>query len=396
MSHFITTAFIMILISLGYVATDIYLPSLPALAAYFGVGDNEVQMTLVSYMLSFSLTPLIIGPVSDHIGRKKVILAGLTVGLLASLACIFAQNIYWLIAARFFQGLGLGAVLIVARATVTDLFTGKELAKQMSLMTMLMPLIFAIAPMLGGILQEEFQWQSVFAFLILYTLPIIFWSASRQETVKELSHASVAQILRTYRSHLNNKAFLVYGLNFILPSIGMFSYMTTSPFLFQEAIGMSPAEYGALALYVGGTIIGTGYFNLKMIHHFSQVTMLYVGCSMMLLAGLLMLFFHFMGILTTWSVLLPTLIYFTCLPLCIANASAKSLSLVKGYFGAAAALLTTGQFLAGAFSSLIFSLIPDRTALPLALSYFLVGLISFLNLTYARSVEKHQNSPSTT
>lgn len=382
-SHFYTTAYLLFLISLGYFATDIYLPSLPALATYFHASENEVQMTLFSYLLSFSFTPLVFGPLSDHIGRKKVILGGILVSMLGTLGCLFSPTIFWFIASRFLQGIGLGGVLISSRAIVSDLFTGKALAKQMSLMTMLLPLIFALAPTVGGILQESFQWQGVFIFLLVYLMGILIWVGFREETLKHPSDKKLYQIFSTYRIHLKNKPFLLFGINFILPAFGMFGYMATSPFLFQEVIGLSPAEYGSLALYIGGTIILVGYINLKLIHYFSAVQILFFASIIITFAGGLLLYFHFTHILTTWSLLFPSLLFFATTPLCIPNAASKTLSLVQQYFGSATALLTTFQFLAGALASFIFSLISDETALTLAICFIAVGILSMINLYFA-------------
>ena len=146
------TIYLLLLIALGYVVTDIYLPSLPALSAYFHASDREVQITLSSYLLSFSLAPLIFGPLSDKFGRKKVILYGLFISIAATLSCLVAQTIQQFSAFRFLQGVGTGAVMIASRTTASDLFSGTALAKQMSLMTMLMPFVLAIAPVIGGIL----------------------------------------------------------------------------------------------------------------------------------------------------------------------------------------------------------------------------------------------------
>lgn len=386
-SNFYITIYLMLLISLGYIVTDIYLPSLPALTVYFQASENEVQMTLFSYLLSFALCPLIFGPLSDHIGRKKVILGGVLISLLATLGCLFAQNILWLIISRFFQGLGTGAVLIATRATVSDLFTGKALAKQMSLVTMLMPLLLAIAPTIGGFLQEKFQWQANFIFVLFYLIVVLICVLMKTESLKKPSHEKISHIFATYRSHLSNTLFLVYGVNFVLPSLGLFSYLTVSPFLFQEMIGLSPVEYGSLALYVGATILVTGYINLKLIKHFEVNKILFFGGSLILFAGCLLAFFHFLGILTTWSLLIPSLLFFTCMPLCIANAASKSMSLVHGNFGTATALLSSFQFLIGALGSLIFSLIPQETALSLGICFICIGVLFLVNLQFASKLE---------
>lgn len=384
-SRYITTAYILILISLGYFATDIYLPSLPTLSAYFQTSDNEVQMTLFSYMLSFAFGPLIFGPLSDHIGRKKVILLGMFIAIAATFGCLFATGIKSLIVFRFLQGIGTGAVLISSRTIVSDMFTGKELAKQISYVTMFMPLALAVAPTIGGLLQQEFGWQSVFIFLICYMALMLIWVISRPETLKAPTHKKLGDVFSNYLFHLKNKAFL-YQILLVFPTIGMYAYLTTSPFLFQELIGLSPAEYGSLALFVGITIMATGFINSRLIHYFSIGTILYIGGSMMLLAGSSLLFFHAMGIVTTWSLLGPSLIYFTCMPLCIANSASKAMSTVTTHFGSATAMLTTLQFLAGAAGSFIFSMLEDTNMLPLAICFIAMGVFTLLHQVFKQSI----------
>lgn len=271
--HFPTTAFILTLISLGYFATDIYLPSLPSLTQYFKASDNEVQMTLFSYMISFAIVPLVFGPLSDYFGRKKVILIGISIGIVATFGCLFAKNIYLMILSRFLQGVGLGGVLISSRTIASDLFTGKELARQISYITMLMPLTLAIAPTIGGFLQQMFGWKSVFIFLIGYLSIVAMWVVSRPETLKKFSQIKVSQIFLNYRFHLVNFSFIKQIL-LVYPTIGMYAYLTTSPFLYQELIGLTPAEYGVLSLYVGGAIMLAGFINSKLIHYFSVTKIL--------------------------------------------------------------------------------------------------------------------------
>lgn len=381
------TVYLLLLMSLGYVATDIYLPSLPAISKYFQVGDNEVQRTLFSYLLSFSFAPLLFGPISDHIGRKKVLLGGVLASIFATFGCLYAGNIEWFIGFRFLQGIGLGAVLISARTAVTDLFTGKALEKQISLTAMMMPIFLAVAPTIGGLLQEKFQWQAVFVFLICYLFLIFILILLTPESLKKFSHEKISQVFSKYQTHLHNSLFLVYGINFFLPSIGIFSYLTVSPFLFQEILGLSPAEYGALAIYIGATIILTGYLNIRLIHRFSLVQIICLGSVLIILSGGLLLFFQMTNLLTTWTLLIPCLIYFTSVPLCVANSASKSLSLIKENFGAANALLSTFQFLAGALASYIFSLLPNETALSLAICFLIIGALSLINLKFARTLE---------
>lgn len=381
------TIYLLLLISLGYVCTDIYLPSLPILSVYFHASENQTQMTLFSYLLSFSFSPLIFGPLSDHMGRKKVILGGISLGIFATFCCLFSKSMAWLIFFRFLQGFGMGAVLISSRASVSDYFTGMALAKQMSIMTMLMPLVLATAPTIGGFLQEHFHWQAVFIFLIGYMTILILLIAITPESLKSPTNEKASQIFSKYCSHLKNRLFLIYGINFVLPSLGFFAYLTASPFLFQEVIGLSPAQYGSLSLYVGATVFTTGYINLKLIKYFKVTQILLLGGFLVVLAGSLLLLFHFLNILNTWSLLIPSLIFFTCMPLCLSNGASKAFSFVTHNFGTASALLTTAQFLVGSLGSFIFSLISDQTTLSLALCFILVGILSIINLRYGCKLE---------
>lgn len=336
------------------------------------------------------MAPLVFGPLSDHWGRKKVLLIGMGIAIIATFGCLLALNIYGLIAFRFLQGIGTGAVLIATRASVSDLFVGKALVKQMSFMTMLMPIILAIAPTVGGVLQEAFQWQSIFIFLLCYMIGLLIFVCLRSETLQKVSEEDISQVFLKYRSHLQNRLFLRYGVNFILPSLGIFAYMTVSPFLFQEVIGLSPAEYGSLALYVGLTILVAGYINVKLVQRYEVMTIVKGGSILVILAGALLMIFHVLNILTTWSLLIPFLIFFTCMPFCVTNTASKCMTLVKHNFGAASALLSTMQFLVGALATLLFSLISDETAFSLAVCYMIVGAVSLINLKYICKLESIQ------
>jgi DHA1 family 2-module integral membrane pump EmrD-like MFS transporter len=385
-SHFVTTVYLLLLTSVGYVATDIYLPSLPALAAYFGTSESEVQLTLFTYLMGFSLIPLMAGPLSDQIGRRKIILAGILISIFAAIGCLFSPTIHWLSFFRLVQGIGMGCIIIATRASAADLFTGRALAKQMSLTTMLIPLVLALAPTLGGFLQETYQWQAVFVFLVCYLLLLFAMAFLRSECLQQFSERK--PLFKGYGIFWKDRLFLAFAIPFVLPSFGLYAYFTASPFLFQNLVGLTPLEYGSLGIYVAAMILVTGYVNLRLIHYFSNTQIIYAGSFISLFAGGLLLVFHMTTKPTTWSILIPCLFYFTCLPLCIANAAAKCMSVVKRDFGAATALLTTFQFLIGALASLIFALVSNESVVPLAMVFIFVGAMSFLGLHYACKLEE--------
>lgn len=368
------TAVLLVLISFGFFATDIYLPSLPAIAVYFGVNDAAVRLTLFAYMLSFSCTPLLFGPLSDHWGRKKVVHFGLLVSLIATLGCALSPSIHWFAFCRFIQGIGCGATMISGRAMVTDIFKGKELAKQISYITMSMPLILAVAPLLGGYLQVAFNWQAVFWFLFLYILGVAIMMFKVEESLNHESKKHISLIFKGYHHILTTPSFVLFGLGMAVPAIGTLAYLTASPFIFQHGLGLSPSQYGSLALFVGSAIIVAGYVNIRLLRHFSLNEVLCLGSFCIILSGILLSGLYLAGWFNLWTVLLPAMLFFCCMPLSSANSVSKALSKIHHHFGAANALLSTGQMIAGSVGSLIFSFTPESNPFYLGLCFLIVGL----------------------
>lgn len=383
MSHspsFFTTAYLLLLISLGYLATDIYLPSLPALAEFFQTTDNQSQATLFFYLLSFSLSPLVFGPLSDVVGRKPVILGGIILAFLSTVGALFSTTIGLFFTCRFVQGLGLGAVMIAARSIPADLFLGRALAQQINLVTTCMPLVLAMAPLFGGVLQEWFGWQAVFLFLAGYLGAVLLFVSCVPESLSNKHAYRTRQIFGFYRVHLKNWSFLQVGFNAVLPSFGLFAYMTVSPFLFQERLGLSPAAFGSLSLGTGATIMLSGYCNSLLLRRFPQHILMLLGFGCIFLSGLLLGIVEWFGWLNVWTLALPSFLYFTCLPFCLSNAVALSFGYIRSHFGAASALLTTAQFLIGSISTHLFAEMAGLSIYPLSFSFLAIGLLGFCNL----------------
>lgn len=377
------TVILLLLVSIGFFATDIYLPSLPALAKDFQVSNAYVKLTLFSYMLSFSFGPLIFGPLSDHIGRRKVVHLGLFLSLLATIGCALSNTIYLFMAFRFLQGVGTGATMIAGRSMVSDFFKGKELATQISYITMSMPLVLAFAPVIGGYLQEAFHWQSVFLFLILYILGICTITLNMEESLESESRRHISSMFNGYKEILSKPLFILFGFGVALPAIGTLAYLTFSPFIFQNVLGLSAAEYGMLSLAIGGSVMFASFLNVRLLKIFSVNTLLWVGSGCMITAGLILLLCHLTGMLNTWTILVTSMLYFFCFPFTASNSVSKSLGQIKHHLGGANAILTTAQIFSGMIGTLVFSFIPATTSLPLALCYLSVGLISALVLSLA-------------
>src|SRR3712207_1478784 len=162
------TVVLALLTALGPLSTDMYLPSLPAIAADLGATTAGTQLTLSAFLLGFAVGQFVYGPVSDRVGRRPVLLFGLGLFALASLACTAAPSIEALVAARFVQALGASGPIVLGRAIVRDLYEGPRAGRELSRMSTIMGLVPAVAPVLGGLLHEALGWRSNFAACILF------------------------------------------------------------------------------------------------------------------------------------------------------------------------------------------------------------------------------------
>ncbi len=386
-SKYILLAYVIILNSLGFFATDIYLPSLPAIASYFSTTENNVQLTLFSYLLSFTFTPLIFGPLSDKLGRRKVIFLGLILGIISTIACFFSMSIWWLIVWRFIQGTGTGAVMIASRSIIPDTYTGKEMAKQISYLPLFVPIVLALAPLIGGFLQEAYGWQSVFLFLLAYMGVILVSVVNLDESLKELNKEPISSFFSNYFRLIKNRSFMLYAVAVAIPMIALFAFLTTSPFLFQVVLGATPSEFGMICMLFSLAILVASFFNTQLLNHFLPEKLILVGCSLVLLSGVFLLTSHLSGYVSIATLSTSSFILFSCLPFIISNSMVKAFEQLEGNFGSANGIISAIQFLGGVIGSLIFSTIHDESVLPIAICFCMVGVASILNYFIAHRAE---------
>jgi len=161
----------------------------------------------------------------------------------------------------------------------------------------------------------------------------------------------------------------------IVPFAGMYAYVTVSPFLFQKVLGLSPSEYGNLSIYMGAGTLLYGFINTRLIKYFSLERAVLTGAIIVISSGVLLLLFNYLKINTVFSVMLPVILYYSIFVFCVSNANALALSLMNENYGTARALISTGQFLAGAIGSFIFSKLPIVDGFYLAICFVVNGIL---------------------
>ena len=254
-----------LIISVGQLSMGLVFPSLPWIAKDFDISLDQAQLLVSVYLLGFGPSQFIYGPVSDALGRKKVLLAGLLVAMLGLLMIIFLSHTFTgMVAGRFLQGLGTGCCAVLARASTRDRFNGPELPVALSYIAMAASITPLVAPVIGGFINAHFGWTMVFISLLGYvSLAWVVIVVRFKETVTQTSALpSPKKMLLQYRDLLTSRYFMSFAsigwLNFSL----MITTVSVMPFVMQNQIGMTSDQYAMWALIPAfGMICGTSICN---------------------------------------------------------------------------------------------------------------------------------------
>lgn len=254
-----------LIISVGQLSMGLVFPSLPWIAKDFDISLDQAQLLVSVYLLGFGPSQFIYGPVSDALGRKKVLLAGLLIAMLGLLMIIFLSHTFTgMVAGRYLQGLGTGCCAVLARASTRDRFNGPELPVALSYIAMAASITPLVAPVIGGFINAHFGWTMVFISLLGYVL--LAWTVivfRFQETITQTSALpSPKKMLLQYRDLLTSRYFMSFAsigwLNFSL----MITTVSVMPFIMQNQIGMTSDQYAMWALIPAfGMICGTSICN---------------------------------------------------------------------------------------------------------------------------------------
>ena len=238
-------ALLMAMTAIGPATLNILVPALPGLITRLNTDTGTVQLTLSLYLLSLATAQLLLGPLSDRFGRRPVVLAGLALNVLASLAAIAASSIGALIAARIVQAIGASTGIVIGRAIIRDLYERDRAAAMIGLVTTAMVIAPMIAPLVGGILDTAFGWEAIFLFIALFSTAVLLWALI---VLPETRPASAPQgptmLWGETRALLASAKFYGYVLCGALGSAPFFTFLGGGPHVVVTLMGRTSAEYG--------------------------------------------------------------------------------------------------------------------------------------------------------
>ncbi|WBB70849.1 multidrug effflux MFS transporter [Micromonospora sp. WMMD812] len=342
------------LIAIGPLTIDMYLPSLPAIATDLHTTSAAVQLTLTGTLAGLAFGQLLIGPLSDAVGRRTPLLAGMALHIVASVLCVVAPTIGLVGALRVLQGLGVAAASVVAMAVVRDLFDGAAFAKLFSRLMLVMGMAPILAPTLGSLLLRWSAWRGVFVALAVLGLALLAVAAlGLRETLPPARRrrGGVAATVRVYGGLLRDRTFVGLILVAGLAMAALFSYVSGSSFVFQEQYGLDEQEFG-LAFGAGAVgLITATQLNVRLLQRYSPQRILVAALGAGTAAGFALLVFAATGRGGLAAVLVSLWAVLAACGLALPNAPALALSRHGESAGTAAALLGAVQFAVGALAA---------------------------------------------
>lgn len=377
-------ALITALVAMGVASMALYVPSLPAIQAEFGVATADTQRTLTLFFIGFAFGQLLIGPLSDKFGRKPVLILGLIVYGAISLACAFAWDIGALQVGRFLQGFAACAGPVVGRAMVRDLTGGGPGAgAAFAVVGTALAIVPAVAPMVGGLIQTHIGWRAGFVTLALLSLILftICLARLRETLVERTSHAMHPRhLIGVYASLFRTPYFMGQALVSSLAFSGFFAYFTEAPFLFIGELGIGADTFGYLMVF---TVIGyaTGSFTAgSMMDRWGPRRTVLTGCGFLLAGATLLLLLS--DTLSLARVIGPMSLYTIGFGMVIPGSMAEALRPFPRVAGSASAVLGFSQFLCAAGASLLVQPLYDGSAGTLSVLILLIAVTALAQFLY--------------
>ncbi|HEX8290021.1 MAG TPA: Bcr/CflA family multidrug efflux MFS transporter [Pyrinomonadaceae bacterium] len=369
---------------------DMYLPSFPQIAADFRVPIAKIELSLAAFFVGLAFGQLLYGTATDRFGRKKPLYVGLSVYCAASLACAFAPNVEALIISRFFQALGACGGIVIARATVRDLFDHSESARIFSLLMLVMGVVPILAPLIGGYVALFFGWQAIFAVVSVFSaISLMTVYKFLPETKKPNPDVRLGKTFGIYLNILKDKNFLAFTFAGGLAQAGMFAYITGSPFVFIELFGIPAEHYGWIFGSNALGMIAVSQINGRLVRAYNPTKILRVCLFATAISSLVLIF---AGVLNFgfWGVAISIFLYIASLGMIFPNATAGALSEQNENAGSASALIGTLQYGLAAITSSLVSYFNNGTSLSMTAFVGGCGIAAFLTLNLLLGARKKQ------
>lgn len=352
-------------LAFGLLAMTICLPSMQEWGAIFGADQSSVQLTFAGYVLTYGCLQLVYGPLSDQWGRKRLLMAGLSLSFTGSLLAALAPNLPLLIAARVLQGTGAAAGMVIGRALVQDLFSGPERTRVMAWIGMAMGLCPPAATIIGGQLHVRLGWQA--NFYVMAALAALLFVAAWRGLPARAPNPAQAQthwlraMLSSYAQLARSRVFVLYAMVVCMTTATFYTFLAGAPIVLG-GYGVGPDRVGFYIMFVPLSYIVGNYATSRLVQRLGDQRMLLAG-HVFTIAGLVLLVsLSLAGLNSPLAFSLPLMLVGVGHGLLVPPALAGTVGLMPALAGSAAAVAGVMQQLAGAFGGYAVGLVPHHGA----------------------------------
>jgi len=363
---------------MGPFSNDAYLPGLPQLSSDLSTSASAAGATLTAVMIGLALGQLVMGPISDSLGRLRPLLVGVATFAVASALCAIAPNIWLLLVFRVLQGAAGGTGIVISRAIVRDLHEGTAAVRYFGTLMLVQSVAPVIAPVLGAQILYVSSWRGIFVALAIIgavLLAAVAWRLPETLPREDRHGGGLGSTLATFRRLLSHRAFVGYLLAMALPFASMFAYIAGSSFVLQNIYGLSPQEF-ALDFAANAVGIGVlGHLSARLVGRLGPNRLLAAGLAMSAIGGIAMLVCALAN-----SGLVPVLVAFfiavSAIGLVMPNATAQALAGDPRTAGSASGLLGLSQFVLGAAVAPLVGIAGSSSAVPLGVLMATLGVLA--------------------
>ncbi|WP_394142404.1 multidrug efflux MFS transporter EmrD [Vibrio chagasii] len=385
------TFLIAILTAVGQMTQTMYVPSIGHMAGEFLVSASSLQAVMACYLIPYGLSQFVYGPLSDRLGRKPIIVAGLVIYIIGTLVALFAHEYEWFLAGSFIQGLGIGCGGAMSRTLTRDCFEGAELHRANSLISMCVIFSPLMAPVLGGYLTEAFGWRSSYLFLALFGIAVVItMMTSMMETLPKERRKNES-VVNSYKFVLSDKRFQGFLLVLVATFAGVAVFEAAAGVLLGGVLGLPATTVSLLfVLPIPGYLVGAG-LSSYIAQRRSERRALNVGLVSILVGSAVVLIPGLFGQTTALTLIGGATIYFLGAGILFPAATTGALSPFPYHAGTGGAILGGMQNLGAGIATLLASFFPAQDQLPLGCLMITMSLIAMLGLRWVNRKPDHSN-----
>jgi MFS transporter, DHA1 family, 2-module integral membrane pump EmrD len=361
----------------GSLSIDMYVPAMPAMAHALSASPTDIKLSLSLFLIPYALGQMFYGSLSDCIGRKKVLIPAVALGMLGSLLCAYMPHLMSFYAGRILQGAGFSAIGAIAPAMGRDAFDDIRFAQIGSILSMVFGIAPIFSPILGSYISHSYGWAVIFYVITVYALLVIMISAlwlPETHDTKNRHTFHITAILKTYGRILKNHMFLKNTFAKSAAYTGFIAFYTVTPFMLQHHLHVSTIAYGWFTLALTGSILLAKLVNTLLLGFIDIHRLIFLSLCTLVLSTLLLLTFALFGLYSVSAVVIPFMLFGVASGFLFSNTTVASFHSFKKTAAGSVSGLHSGIQLFCAFAgSLIAAHLSTATLMPLAI---FMGLIS--------------------